>query len=980
MIGSTISHYRIISKLGEGGMGVVYEAQDTNLDRTVALKFLPATHVEDENERERLRREAKAASALNHPNVCTIYGIEEFEGRQFIEMEFVDGVSLKTMIKNSQLTLENVIPYAIQIGEALAEAHNKGITHRDIKPDNIRVNSRNQIKVMDFGLAKLKGSLQLTRTSTTVGTVAYMSPEQVRGGELDHRSDIFSFGVVLYEMLTGHSPFRREHEAATMYSIVYEDPERFDKYNVEVPPALKQIVFRALLKNPDERYQSVVEMVNDLRNHSVPRGSTIGIPITTTITRRLPKTRVRMLLAAGMILIVASIVVYYVVFNGREEERSISNRATKTFAVMYIENIPDAADKDRTAEMLANLLSTSLSQVKGLVVISRERLYGIQEELGEQKSTLTNPAVATKIAQHAGVTTMLMGSIVQSQPTIALVTHLVDVKSGAIISSQRIQEFSTGRIFSLVDSLAALVRASLDISPEDAGEAKSLSAVTTTSVEAYRSYLAGLELKGKFFDAEAEAAWKKALELDNSFAMAYYKLSTLENTDIESRKRSLQKAFQLRDSVTEKEKMQIEAAYANVIEKNPLKAIDVLEHLVGKYPHEQNIYHMLHSIYRDLWNRDKAIEANVRAVRNDSLDKNAWNNLAYYYADKNLWREAVDAADRYIRLSPAEPNPYDTKGDIYAKFGEGDSAVLWYAKALSFRPDYWTTAEKIGHIKVLKGKYDEARTYFQQYASWPNEANKAWAETDEVIIVMHQGKLRQAQQRLLKIIASHGALKLHEHVLAEYQLLAHIAYERNDNTALLAYARNYAGEVKKDSDLEFQGVDILARGYAATGNSATAKKLLDALDTSDKKGSLAYQVTIHKIRALLAHDEKRYSDAVTEFEQVFQVEPPNYRHYLPYAVCLLNVGRIADAVEDLRRRTYYFYDDIPDHRDWPISSVTSHYWLGVAYERQHEPAKALHEFETVVNMWREADPDLPALLDAKQHAEALKSVLHAVSK
>ena len=270
MTGQTISHYKLLEKLGEGGMGVVYKAQDLRLDRLVALKFLPQHLIANEAEKARFLQEAKAASALNHPNVCTIYGIEEHEGpegasQQFIEMEYVDGVTLRERIQQGALKLGDALSYAIQIGEALHEAHGKGIVHRDVKAENVMINTKNQIKVMDFGLAKLKGSLKLTRTSSTAGTLAYMSPEQIQGGEADARSDIFSFGVVLYEMLTGHLPFRGEHEAALIYSIVNEGPDPAEKYRPELSAEYLHILNKALEKDPEDRYQSVIDMVVDLR-------------------------------------------------------------------------------------------------------------------------------------------------------------------------------------------------------------------------------------------------------------------------------------------------------------------------------------------------------------------------------------------------------------------------------------------------------------------------------------------------------------------------------------------------------------------------------------------------------------------------------------------------------------------------------------------------------------------------------------------
>jgi serine/threonine protein kinase len=263
MVGDIVSHYRIVEKLGEGGMGVVYKAEDTKLKRFVALKFLPREKEIQEADRTRFLQEAQSASALNHPNVCVIHDIAEYAGQQFIVMEYVDGRTLRQLMPIKKV--DDAITYAIQIGEALSAAHAKGIVHRDIKADNIMVNANNQIKVMDFGLAKLKGSLKLTRTSGTVGTIGYMAPEQIEGGEVDARSDIFSFGVVLYEMLTAHLPFRGEHEAAMMYSILNEEPEPLTTYLPDAPSELTHVFNRAVEKNPADRYQSIADAVIDLR-------------------------------------------------------------------------------------------------------------------------------------------------------------------------------------------------------------------------------------------------------------------------------------------------------------------------------------------------------------------------------------------------------------------------------------------------------------------------------------------------------------------------------------------------------------------------------------------------------------------------------------------------------------------------------------------------------------------------------------------
>ncbi len=265
MVGKRISHYEIIEKIGEGGMGVVYKALDMKLNRTVALKLLPERVQKDPDAKARFLLEAQAAAALNHPNICTIYGVDEADGQLFMAMEYIEGGTLRDSLRTVRGDVSECVTLAIQIGDALQEAHAKGIVHRDIKADNVMLGERGQAKVMDFGLAKLKGALKLTRTSSTVGTLGYMAPEQIQGGEVDPRSDIFSTGVLLFEMLTGRLPFRGEHEAAMMYSILNEAPESVQNYISDISPELSHILTRSLEKDPEDRYQSMADMVSELR-------------------------------------------------------------------------------------------------------------------------------------------------------------------------------------------------------------------------------------------------------------------------------------------------------------------------------------------------------------------------------------------------------------------------------------------------------------------------------------------------------------------------------------------------------------------------------------------------------------------------------------------------------------------------------------------------------------------------------------------
>jgi len=281
MVGKTISHYRILKKLGEGGMGVVYKAQDTKLDRIVALKFLPQHLLCDAEAKMRLTLEAKSASGLNHPNITTIHEVDEVEGECFICMEYIEGKSIKERIKEKTFSIQEILNVSIQIAEGLKAAHKKGMVHRDIKSDNIMITHEGLVKIMDFGLAKLKGVSKLTKTGTTLGTMRYMSPEQLQGMEVDQRSDIFSLGVVLYEIIAGQLPFKGEHEAAIIYSILNETPEPLARYKAGVPGELQRVVDKALTKNRDERFQHVDDMLADLKSirRALETTSTVHEPV-----------------------------------------------------------------------------------------------------------------------------------------------------------------------------------------------------------------------------------------------------------------------------------------------------------------------------------------------------------------------------------------------------------------------------------------------------------------------------------------------------------------------------------------------------------------------------------------------------------------------------------------------------------------------------------------------------------------------------
>lgn len=533
MIGHTILQYKILEKLGEGGMGVVYKAQDTKLNRTVALKFLPQHLTSTEEERARFMQEAQAAAALNHPHICTIYGIEEYEGKQFIEMEYVDGVTLRSKVaekkSGSFFPVNDAVSLAIQIGEALQEAHAKGIVHRDIKAENIMINARNQVKVMDFGLAKLKGSMKLTRTSSTVGTLAYMAPEQIQGGDVDARSDIFSFGVVVFEILSGHLPFRGEHDAAMMYSILNEEPESLLKNRNDLPTDLDRIVHRALEKDPGDRYQHVDDMVSEFRrlqkqtsrvvrpDVAVPRSDQQAEVGKSTFPKKI------FLLGIAGLIIVAVLISLFLFRSGGPVKTGLP-AGRKMLTVLPFENL-GSPDQEYFADGITEEITSKLSSLSGLGVIARSSAM--------QYKKTTKPV--KQIGDELGVSYILQGTVRWENSGgavhVRVTPQLINVADGTQIWSQP-SEAVMASAFTLQSDIAAQVASALDLTLLQ-GEKQSLAAMPTENSAAYDYYLRANEYMYRSTQESdyrvAEQMLEQAVRADQNFALAYARLGELNS-------------------------------------------------------------------------------------------------------------------------------------------------------------------------------------------------------------------------------------------------------------------------------------------------------------------------------------------------------------------------------------------------------------------------------------------------------------------
>lgn len=511
MIGKTISHYRIVEKLGEGGMGVVYRARDTKLDRDVALKFLPPNLVASEEELARFEQEARAISALNHPAIATIYDVDEADGQKYIVLEYLPGGTLKGKLKrlkseDGEFSLEEVTAYGIQIAEALSHAHRHGIIHRDVKTDNIMLTEEGKAKLTDFGLAKLRGSVQITKTASTVGTAAYMSPEQVRGEEVDHRTDVFSFGIVLYELVTSHLPFRAEFEAALNYAILNDSAPPLRESRPGVPPALAEIIGRCLEKDPAKRPQTAAEIAGELKKveHDLA-GPPAGRPSRAGL---LSKKAVWIPAAIGVLLVTLYL------FSPRSASPPVSS---KWIAVLPFENLSDSKEDEYFSDGITDDIIAQLSKIGDLKVISRT---SVMQYKGVGKNV-------REIGRDLGVGTVLEGSVRRSGNQLRIVAQLIDAANEGHLWVETYDKEMT-QVFAIQSDVAQRIAAALQakLSPSERGR---IEKKQTDNTESYQLYLKGRFYWNKRRIDDIKTAieyFKQAIEKDPGYAQAYAGLAS----------------------------------------------------------------------------------------------------------------------------------------------------------------------------------------------------------------------------------------------------------------------------------------------------------------------------------------------------------------------------------------------------------------------------------------------------------------------
>lgn len=991
MIGQSIAQYKVLEKLGAGGMGEVFLAEDSKLKRKVALKFLPDKLSSDPEFKSRFEHEAQAAAALNHPNIITVYDLGEYEGRLFIAMEHVTGKTLAALIDSDELSVRKSLDLAVQICDGLGAAHNAGIVHRDIKPANILIDDSGRARILDFGLAKSRRATTETKIGSTVGTVQYESPEQSRGERVDNRSDLFSFGSVLYEMITGKLPFPGDYDEAIRYSISHEPIEPLARYKSGVPADLESVIAKLLEKEPEMRYQTASGVIADLKRiqrdltQSTPAVSRIT-PAPATVSQTAPEpvkssASKKFVLPGSIVVVLIALALVFKPWKFEVSPIQEAQAREDRLAIMYFDNLTDPTDAQRQGEIVANLLISDISASTQLKVVSSQRLYDILKLLGHEGEKKIDRSIASQVADKANARWMLTGNILRTEPNVVLTAQLVEVETGNVLSSSRIDGAEGEDVFSLVDKLTADVTKGLAVPASTIDESPHVADLTTTSAEAYRYYLEGIDLAYQFKRSEARKSFEKAIELDSTFAMAYFWMTFTGGSD-KKRQEVVAKAMQYRDDVSERERLGIEgrSAYLN---KEFAEAERILLTSLEKYPDEKSTYESLGHLYSRIEFRDfkKAIEMYEKALEIDPLYKDGYNELAYNYERIDEFDKSIWAINKYIEMAPDEPNPYDSRGDLYLRAGRLDDAAASFREALARYDDFTESRAKLGNIAMWQGDYVSADSIFTLLTKHDDKSVRRAARYRRFQLALHQGRITEAEKRLdfaYEVNAlefGDGSLTVDDVAGKRNELLLFGESLRDTsrmNSLLpeeIKYYDHLIAEKKDDLFKLAHRAGNIAHVSAVLGKRELAREYLERVDSHIDTSIYLMRVIKSIYNFVVLSELGEYDRAIAGHEWLLEGEKV-FPLWVDLGRAYLKAGRVPKAVETLERAAVR-YDGFRD--DNAMISVLVFYDLGRAYQATGWNDKAIEQYEKFLYLWRDADGNLPQLIDAKARLANLKA-------
>ena len=984
--------YRIIEELGKGGMGKVYKAHDTDIKEKVALKLLRPEISADTKTVERFQNEIKFARKIVHKNVGRMYDLGKEKGSYYITMEYVEGQDLKRLIRQSrQLTVGTSLLIAKQICEGLIEAHQIGVVHRDLKPSNIMVDEDGNVRIMDFGIARSLKEKGITGAGVMIGTPEYMSPEQVDGKDTDQRSDIYSLGVILYEMVTGRLPFEGDSALSVAIKHKTEKPKDPKELNTQISEDLNSMILKCLEKDKDRRYQSAEEICSDLANlekgvptteRVVPRRK----PLTSkeiTVTFGLKKLLVPALVFIGLIIIV--VVIWKMI---PEKKAPAAAQIENSIAVISFKNQTGDNAYDYLQEAIPNLLITNLENTGYLHVATWERMRDLLEQSGREDTKEIDENIGFELCRREGIESIVLGSIIKAGETFATDVKVLDVQSKKLLNSASSQGEGVDSILKTqIDELSREITRGVGIARQkvEASQIK-ISETATSSMEAYEYFLKGSNAWDNFYYDESREFLEKAIELDPTFAMAYVYLASAYNNlnDFAARDEMIKKAKIHSEKASERERLWIEVTYARNIEKDPEKRIRILEQIVEKYPREKRAYYTLGNYYDDI-DRTKGIELYNKALDLDPNYGIVWDQLGYMYSDLGDFEKAIECFQKYVSLSPWNANPVDSIGELYFRMGKLELAIAKCKEALAIKPDFGSEI-KIAYIHALREEYDEALKWIGQFIERaPSLGLKHEGGWWEGFYLFWQGKIDQSLKRFQQVSDTLDLAEKYTEMTLNW-IRGWIHYDRGNFDLsqdlfkiFFDFFKDYQPAYLSDWTAAYDfvlGLMALKQGRIDVARSSLSD--IESLSPEmfyKKRGS--FLIDFLNAEILLAEGKSQEAISVceqTNLQEIPSMHRDNIATYnVPFmrdtlARAYVQLGDLDKAIAEYERLLTFN----PKSKERRLIHPRIHYRLAKVYEQNNQPEKAIEQFERFLELWKDADPGIAEVEDAKKSLAELK--------
>ena len=971
LTGTCISHYRILEKLGGGGMGVVYKAEDTHLERFAALKFLPVEFANDRQMRERFLREARAASALNHPNICTIYDVGEADGRVYIAMEFLDGMTLRELVREGPVESTRLLNLAAQVLDGLEAAHNEGIIHRDIKLANIFVTKNGRAKILDFGLAKKSLSKpaaevaataagqripepQLTSGLAALGTAAYMSPEQALGKPLDARTDLFSFGIVLYEMATGQAPFQGDTTGMLLLSIVQEIPEPVRRLNPELPEGLQQIINQCLQKDRAQRYQSAAEIREDLqllardlngravavagRREKVEVPSGVPMPTFRDSSERLkvsgkaaPHSRGKLAWKRGAS---ATALAVALIFTAGLYVRSRNPIALKARDVVVLADFTNTTGEPVFDGSLKQAARFDLEQSPFLNVLSDRRVNDLLQQMGRPTSQRLTVEVSREVCLRSNSRALIAGWIEKLGGRYVIGARAITCDTQKEIASSQADALHRNQVLRALDQVDSQLRQKLGESlPSIEKFNRPLEESTTSSLEALRAYTEGLRAFQLDSSAEALPHFRRAIELDPNFAQAYASLAGVYfgAGQIVAADEDFQKAYELRNRVSERERFSIMANYFRRDTGQTDQAVETCLQWIRLYPDDYAAHLALGGAYLSAGEFEKSVQANRDAIQLSPDRISGYVNAMVAYKDIERYDEAkaIFAAARARNLD----NDILRINRYVIAFVEGDKPAM--QEQLK-----WAEG-KAGSEDRLVEDWADTQAYCGRYTKARETANKA------IAAALRDGVKERAVEH-----QAHAALR--EAEVGNRVLVREIAKMT---------LRGREG---------FYVKIFMALALAKVGENAQAQKLADELSHDKPVHILMQNYYVPTIRAAVKLNQRHPDEAIAILKPVASFEMTGS---LLDGLEPAYIRGLAYLQEKMGREAAGEFQKVLDHPGLVELSVTgalARLQLARAEELSGNLESARKHYQDFFALWKDADPDLPVLEQAKSEYAKLR--------